>query len=274
MQNLLKILLRYSNFLVFIALEVAAFFLVSYNNAYPRSSMLSTANTFVAWQNEQVSELKGYFSLRSQNEQLALENAALRNQLCSIVPAETDSVIPMKPKEVEPITHYLPAKVVQMTTDRLHNYLTINVGSIDGICRGQGVRNEEGVVGIVRTVGRNYSVVLPVINTHTNLSCRFLKNDYIGTLQWDGKDSRFALLADVAAHMVVNVGDTIVTSGLSPVFPEGIPVGIVENSVLKTGDSYYTIHVRLHTNFKRLKYVEVVQNAHQQQLEDLQNGLD
>ena len=235
MQNLLKILLRYSNFLVFIALEVAAFLLIYYNNAYPRSSLFSTANDAVAWQEEQITELRSYFSLKSQNEQLALENAVL---------------------------------------DQLHNYLTINRGSHDGIQRGQGVRNEEGAVGIVRTVGPNYSVVLPLINTHINLSCRFLKNDYVGTLQWDGKDCRFAQLADVAAHMVVNPGDTIVTSGLSPVFPEGIPVGIVENSVLKTGDAYHTIRVRLYTNFKRLKYVELVQNEHLQELEELQNGLD
>jgi rod shape-determining protein MreC len=263
MQTLIKILLRYSNFLVFIALEVAAFMLISWNNAYPRSSFLSTANDFVAWQHAQISNIRGYFSLRSQNEQLAEENAALRNYICSMDSAKNaDSY------------HYSDAKVVQMTTDELHNYLTINRGSKDGIQRGQGVRNEEGVVGIIRTVGPNYSVVLPVINTHTNLSCRFAKNDYIGTLQWDGKDSRFAQLADVAAHMVVNPGDTIITSGLRPVFPEGIPVGIVENSVLYEGESYYSIRVRLHTNFKRLKYVEVVQNADQNELEELTNGLD
>ena len=263
MQNLLKILLRYSNFLVFIALEVAAFLLIVFNNTYPRSSMLSTANDVVAWQNELVSEVGGYFSLRSQNEELAAENAELRNQISS-----------MESEQIGEGIHYLPTKVVQMTTDELHNYLTINRGSNDGIRRGQGVRNADGVVGIVRTVGPNYSVVLPIINTHTNLSCRFAKNDYIGTLQWDGKDCRFAQLADVATHMVVNAGDTIVTSGLSPVFPEGIPVGIVENSTLKEGDSYYTIRARLYTNFKRLKYVEVVQNMAQNELEDLQHGLD
>ena len=262
MQNLLKILLRYSNFLVFIALEVAAFMLISLNNAAPRSSMLSTANEVIAWQHKQISEISGYFSLRSQNERLAAENAALRNQLCAMDSAQGGAL------------HYQSAQVVQMTTDELHNYLTINRGSKHGIVRGQGVRNSDGVVGIVRTVGRNYSIVMPVINTQTNLSCRFTKNDYIGTLQWDGKDSRFARLTDVAAHMVVNPGDTIVTSGLSPVFPEGIPVGIVENSVLKEGDSYHTICVRLHTNFKRLRYVEVVQNAHQNELEELADGME
>ena len=263
MQNLLKILLRYSNFLVFIALEVAAFLLISFNNAYPRSSMFSTANDAVAWQYEQLNEVRSYFHLRKQNEQLAAENVALRNKISSMESG----------KMGENIT-YASAKVVQMTTDGLHNYLTINRGSNHGIQRGQGIRNEDGVVGIVSTVGRNYSVVLPVINTQTQLSCRFAKNDYIGTLQWDGKDCRFAQLADVAAHMVVNPGDTIITSGLSPVFPEGIPVGVVENSSLKEGDSYYTIRVRLHTNFKRLKYVEVVQNAAQNELEELTNGMD
>jgi rod shape-determining protein MreC len=263
MQTLIKILLRYGNFLVFFALEVAAFMLISMNNAFPRSSMLSTANEFVAWQHEQISNITGYFSLRTQNEKLAEENAALRNYICSMDSAKNREDI-----------HYLNAKVVQMTTDELHNYLTINRGSKDGIVRGQGIRNEEGVVGIVRTVGHNYSVVMPIINTNTNISCRFTKNDYIGTLQWDGKDIRFAQLADVASHMVVNPGDTIITSGLSPVFPEGIPVGIVESSILKEGASYYTIRVRLHTDFKRLKYVELVQNADQNELEELTNGLD
>ena len=165
MQNLIKILLRYSNFLVFIALEVAAFLLIVYNSAYPRSSVLSTANDVVAWQHEQLSEIRGYFMLRSLNEQLAEENAALRNQICS-----------MDSTKNEVVFHYENAKVVQMTTDKLHNYLTINKGSKDGIQRGQGVRNEDGVVGIVRTVGRNYSVVMTLINTQTNLSCRFAKN--------------------------------------------------------------------------------------------------
>lgn len=263
MQNLLKILLRYSNFLVFIALEVAAFLLIHFNNAYPRSSMLSTANDVIAWQYDRISEIRGYFGLRSQNAQLAAENAMLRNQICSMDSARNSDRF-----------HYQEAKVVQMTTNRLHNYLTINRGSIDGLLREQGVRNEEGVVGIVRTVGRNYSVVLPIINTQMNLSCRFAKNGYLATLVWDGKDSRFAQLTDVATHMVVNPGDTIITSGITPVFPEGIPVGIVENSTLKEGESYHRIRVRLHTNFKRLRYVEVVQNADQQELEELTDGLD
>ena len=132
MQNLLKILLRYSNFLVFIALEVAAFMLITFNNAYPRSSIFSTANRVVAWQHEVVSDICGYFSLRSQNELLVEENVALRNRISAL-----DSVAETG------MMHYASAKVVQMTTDELNNYITINRGSKDGIRRGQGVRNSE-----------------------------------------------------------------------------------------------------------------------------------
>jgi rod shape-determining protein MreC len=263
MRTLLKILQRYSNFLVFLALEVAAFMLITRNNAYPRSSMLSTANSIVAWQHEQVSAISDYFHLHEENEDLIRENTELRNQLSAMESAFTGDSI-----------RHMDAKVVQMTTDRLHNYLTINRGRRDGIVRGQGVRNANGAVGIIRTVGRNYSIVIPLIHTQTNLSCRIAKNGYISTLQWDGKDSHYAQLADVALHVEVQKGDTIVTSGLGTVFPEGIPVGIVENCSIREGDTYYTIRVRLEVDYRRIRFVEVIQNGHQQEMEELEDGLE
>ncbi len=274
MHNLLKFILRYSNFLVFILLEVVAFLLIVQNNLYPQSSVLSTANRVVAWNYKVVSDITGYFGLRTQNAELAEENMRLRNRLNELENlqenVQTDSVYRFAQYDVR----YLSAKVVQMTTTQQHNYMTINRGERDGVRTGMGVRNQDGVVGIVRTVGGKYSVVLPIINTHTNLSCRFAKNDYVGTLVWDGRDPRFAQLSDVATHIQVNRGDTIVTSGLSPIFPADIPVGTVEDAELGEGDSYYTIRVRLATNFRRLKYVEVIENDDLDEIETLTNGLD
>ena len=274
MHNLLKFIERYSNFLVFILLEVVAFLLIVHNNLYPQSRVLSTANRVVAWNYKVVSDITGYFGLRTQNAELAEENMRLRNRLNELENlqenVQTDSVYRFAQYDVR----YLSAKVVQMTTTQQHNYMTINRGERDGVRTGMGVRNQDGVVGIVRTVGGKYSVVLPIINTHTNLSCRFAKNDYVGTLVWDGRDPRFAQLSDVATHIQVNRGDTIVTSGLSPIFPADIPVGTVEDAELGEGDSYYTIRVRLATNFRRLKYVEVIENDDLDEIETLTNGLD
>lgn len=268
MRNLLRFIARSSNFLVFIALEVVAFLLIIHNNSYPRSSMLSTANTIVGWSEEKKSDIIHYFQLSTANEQLAQENTELRSLLSQYHERE-DAIAEAAYGEKTPKIHYISAKVVQMTTNKHNNYLTINKGSHDGLRKGMGVRNSEGVVGIVSTVGRNYSVVIPIINTQSMLSCRFQKNDYISPLVWDGRDSRFAQLDEVAAHMVVNSSDTIVTSGLSPAFPEKIPVGIVENSELKSGESYHSVQIRLFTNFRRLRFVQVIDNRDQTEIEEL-----
>ena len=280
MQTLLKFILRYGNFLLFILLEVAAFMLVGWSNAYPRSSVLSTANRFVAWQYEVVSEVTGYFGLKGVNERLAAENAALRTQLENSglweeSDADTTKILstnyksPFKGDLEGPRIIYREGKVVQMTMNGMRNYLTVNRGEEDGVYEGMGIRNEEGAVGIVATVGKHYAVVLPIINIETHLSCRFLKNDYIGTLQWDGRDTRFAELADVATHLEVNIGDTIVTSGLSTSFPAGIPVGVVEDCRLDEGASYYTVRVRLATDFRRLRYIEVIDNEDMEEIQGL-----
>ena len=280
MQTLLKFILRYGNFLLFILLEVAAFMLVGWSNAYPRSSVLSTANRFVAWQYEVVSEVTGYFGLKGVNERLAAENAVLRSQLENSglweeSDADTTKILstnyksPFKGDLEGPRIIYREGKVVQMTLNGMRNYLTVNRGEEDGVYEGMGVRNDEGAVGIVATVGKHYAVVLPIINIETHLSCRFLKNDYIGTLQWDGRDTRFAELADVATHLEVNIGDTIVTSGLSTSFPAGIPVGVVEDCRLDEGASYYTVRVRLATDFRRLRYIEVIDNEDMEEINNL-----
>ncbi|MGN1248183.1 MAG: rod shape-determining protein MreC, partial [Paludibacteraceae bacterium] len=184
-----------------------------------------------------------------------------------ILPANYKS--PLKGDLEGPRIIYREGKVVQMTMNGMRNYLTINRGEEDGVYEGMGVRNDEGAVGIVATVGKHYSVVLPLINIETRLSCRFLKNDYIGTLQWDGGDTRFADLADVATHLEVNIGDTIVTSGLSTSFPAGVPVGVVEECRLEEGASYYTVRVRLATDFRRLRHIEVIDNEDVEEI----NGL-
>lgn len=254
MENLLKFIGKHGNFLIFLILEVVAFLLISRYNTYPQSKFLSSSNAFLAWQDEQISFVKDYFSLRTVNEQLEAENARLRASL-----GWEDSVNEQSPDSLQPVT-YIPAKVIRFIMGGDRNYLTINKGTADGVAEGMGVRNQEGAVGIVCTTNEHYSVVLPIIHVDANLSCRFLKNDYLATLCWSGRNPDYAFLQDVAAHIPVCVSDTIVTSGLTSAFPEGVPVGQVEETSLRPGDSYYTIRVKLYTDFRKIKYVEVIDN--------------
>ena len=259
MQSLLKFIQKYSNFLIFIILEVVAFLLLTSYNEYPKSSVLSTSNAIVAFNYKVTNNVISYFRLQSVNAQLQQENIDLRNQITALQNVLEDSI-----ERHYTYSHldytYIPAKVIQLSTDKQHNFLTINKGLRDSVYQGMGVCNNEGVVGIVTTVGEHFAVVIPIINTKSRISGKFLKNGYYGTIEWDGLDYRYAQLTDIASHLEVNAGDTIVTSGLSPVFPADIPLAIVETAELKEGDSYYTIKVRLQTDFRRLNYVQLIDN--------------
>ena len=259
MQSLLKFIQKYSNFLIFIILEVVAFLLLTSYNEYPKSSVLSTSNAVVAFNYKVTNNIVSYFRLQSVNGQLQQENTDLRNQIAMLQNMLEDSL-----EHHYTYSHldytYIPAKVIQLSTDKQHNFLTINKGARDSVYRGMGVCNNEGVVGIVTTVGERFAVVIPIINTNSKISAKFLKNGYYGTIEWDGLDYRYASLTDIASHLAVNEGDTIVTSGLSPVFPADIPLAIVEKAELKQGDSYYTIKVRLQTDFRKLNYVQLINN--------------
>jgi len=133
-----------------------------------------------------------------------------------------------------------------------------------------GVINEDGVVGIVQTVSDNFSVVIPILNPKAKISCKLKRSNYFGTLAWNGIDYRFAELIDVPRHVRLLKGDSVLTSGYSSVFPEGIMVGKVESFSKKESDNYYKIKVRLAVNFRTLSYVKVIQYLHQSEQKKLE----
>ena len=261
MRNLLQFLMRYSNFLLFLVLEVVAFILIVTNNHYQRSTIYSSANKIVASiQNIQTS-IGEYFHLRQENQVLAEENAYLKSQL--MIQA---NVSEQTTEQCEQYIYshldweYTPAKVISITTHKSHNYLTINKGTRDGIAEDMGVVCYSGVVGIVSAVSEKYALVVPTIHTEMNLSCRLKKNDYVGRTQWMGKNYQQVALKDISRHISVERGDTVITSGLTPIFPEGIMVGIVEETSLNISDNYHQTTLQLSTDYRSIKYVQVIKN--------------
>ena len=274
MRNLLHFLARYSNFLIFIILEVVAFILIITTNGYQQSAVSSSANKVVARVQQWNTSIVDYFHLRSVNEQLAEENAMLRTQLmqqANIIESitERDSQYVYAHLDMD----YIPAKVVGITTNKQHNYLTINKGKRDGLTEDMGVICSDGVVGITSAVGEKYALVVPLIHTKMNLSCELLKNHYACGTQWNGRNYRYVQATDISRHIVVNLGDTVVTSGLTTNFPEGIMVGIVEKTELDDSDNYHRTTIRLSTDYKKIKYVQVIRNRNTES-QTLWNGLD
>ena len=266
MRNLLDFLLRYSNFLIFLILEVVAFILIGTTHEYQNSTFWSSANRIVAGSNNIKTSITEYLSLREDNMELAAENAMLKTQLMATL-NNAEAVIERDSQYV--YSHldweYLPAKVIDISTHKQHNYLTINKGSRDGVEKDMGVVCAKGIVGIVSSVSEKYSLVVPLIHSEISISCRLKDNGQIGGTQWDGKDYRYVNLTHISRHITVFQGDTVVTSGLTPVFPENILVGTVYRTKLKAKDNYHTTLLELCTNYRSLKYVQVLHNKNKKQ---------
>ena len=92
---------------------------------------------------------------------------------------------------------------VNNSVSHLSNYITVNKGSKDGIAPDMGVVSERGVVGIVSTVNDHFSVIIPLLNPKSRLSCKVLGSTYFGALSWKGRDIRFATLEAVSyTHLI------------------------------------------------------------------------
>ena len=263
MKNLISFLIQYSVVFLFLFLEITSLALIAKNQDYHKSAFLSSSNSIVStlygWNNSVIE----FFKLSAANDNLSEENTALKNQiinlqnkLSTLQPEVYDSVHFQIPPEME--YQFISAKVINSSTNKLQNYITLNKGEIDGIKVDMGVISDEGVVGIVKTVSNRFSVVIPILNPKIQISCKFKRSNYSGPLVWSGEDYRYANLTDIARHVQLAMGDTLISSGLTSTFPEGIPVGIIDDFKIKESDAYFNIKVKLAVNFRTLSHVKVI----------------
>lgn len=269
MRNLLQFIIKYSNFILFGLLEIAAFVLLFTFSSYPRSSYVTSANRVSGELYKASDAITSYMHLGSENAALIEENARLlariqelENELEPYAENDTSRLYPTcNPYQyAHKAMRFIPAKVINIESGKRHNCFTLNKGRRDGIEEDMGVVDQHGVVGLICAVSERFSLVMPLINDQMQLSCRFKNDETYGPLVWNGIDARYGLLINIARHANVHVGDTIITSGLTPAFPGGLMVGIVDEAVLKDSDAYYRIRVRFATDFRSIGYVQVVAN--------------
>ncbi|MDR3141700.1 MAG: rod shape-determining protein MreC [Tannerellaceae bacterium] len=271
MRKLLDFLIGKRHWFLFIFLEFVSIALIYRNNAYQQSVMFSTANIITANIVSVTGSVTSYLNLREKNKDLLERNGKLEMELLRM----KDMIEAMKADTavfrafVNDSARFFPydfttAKVINNSVTYLSNYITLNKGRKDGILPDMGVVSESGVVGVVSTVSDYYAVVLPLLNTKFKLSCKVLGSNHIGSLSWNGRSARYANLDELPRHVQFQIGDTIVTSGYSAVFPEGILVGFVSSFERQRDDNFNSLKVELATDFQRLSNVMVIRNFRQE----------
>ena len=274
MRNLINFLIKYSVVFLFLILQTISLGLIFQNQAYQRSVFLSSTNSVVAGLFQATTSVTDFLKLKSANQELANENTWLRNELTVLqarLMVVEDRINDFRvPPEME--YDFVLAKVISNSTNKIQNYITINKGAIDGIQPDMGVISSEGVVGVVKTVSNRFATIIPVLSPMLQLNSKFKHTNYYGPLLWKGEDYRYAQLGDIARHVDVNMGDTIVTSGLTKTFPEGFLVGVVDDYSLGDSSPSFDIKVKLAVNFKTLSYVKVIRYLNYSEQKELEEN--
>jgi len=219
-----------------------------------------------------LSNIRNYLNLREINENLASENATLRNSINRLLSDDNSTFFTVTDTIYQQTYQYTSARLTSNSVNKQYNFFTINKGSKSGLAAGMAVIADGGVAGVVSGCSENFSIVMSLINLDFRLSARIKSNGYFGSLMWDGRDYRTAILRDIPQHVIVNVGDTIETTGYSAIFPEGIIIGAISDYE-KPGSDFYTIKVLLKTDFKKLHYVDVAANRRKEEFIELENEI-
>lgn len=276
MRNLLNFLLKYNYWFLFVLLEVICFVLLFRFNNYQQSVFFTSANVVAGKVYEVSGGISSYFHLKSVNEDLLDRNMVLEQQITNLENVlrdhRVDSITMHSIRTLEQEDYQIyKAHVIRNSLNRADNYITLDQGSSSGIRPEMGVVDGNGVVGIVYKTSPSYSLVISVLNSKSSISCKIVGSEYFGYLKWEYGDSRYAYLKDLPRHAEFNLGDTVVTSGYSTVFPAGVMVGTVDDMADSNDGLSYLLKIKLATDFGKLGNVRVISRNGQEEQKELEN---
>jgi rod shape-determining protein MreC len=261
MRNLLIFISKYNAFFLFLIFEITALIIYVKYNSFQRATYINTANQVTGTLYSRVNELNSYLSLKEVNDSLASENARLQSKLKASYYADTLAKQTITDSAYKQQYTYTEAKVINNSVNKRNNYITIQKGSKDGIVKGMGVICNTGVVGKVIYTSEHLSIVQSLLHKDAKVSAMLADTKDIGSLVWgDDLNPHVGLLMDVPNHVKPRIGQWVVTSTYSDLYPAGIPLGKVSNLHAKGGGFFLNMEVNLSVDFSKLQYVYVVNN--------------
>ncbi len=270
MKNLLNFLYRNNFFFVFLFIEFICFFIMIKNNGYQGSSLLNSSNKVSAKVYEIEAGAKEYLLLKEENERLAKMNTFLLNRIKLGYAAIPLKVYKKNDTLYKQEYEFMSGKAINSSVNKRNNYLTLNIGSAQGVAHDMAVITSDGIIGIVKDVSKNFSSAMSILHKDVRVNCQLKKDGTYGPLIWDGSDYRYSNLTDIPTHAKIKKGDTVITSSLSGIFPEGIMVGIVENFEQRPNESFYTVKVKLSADFKKVNHVSVIKYNYKTERDSLE----
>ncbi|MEC4115002.1 rod shape-determining protein MreC [Myroides pelagicus] len=274
MQQIINFFIKNSTKLLFLLLLLISFAFILRTHTFHRSSFISSANGVTGYVYENVNDLKEYMHLKSENDALVLENALLKTIVYNnLTTKDSVEIQKFRPSETDEFS-ILVAKVIRNSFNTKENYLTIKGGTKQGVTKDLGVINSNGILGIVEKSSNNYSTVQSILNVKSKINAKIKGSNHFGTLKWDGINTGYVNLTDIPRLAEIYKGDTIVTGGRSTIFPENIPIGVIEKAYTTNSSNYFTISVRLFNDMTNLGYVYIIKNNYIEEINTLEEEIE
>ena len=280
MRNLLNYILNNSAWFLAILLIALSLFLVFKHNSYQRSVYLTSANKITGEIYSVSNNVTSFFHLKSNNQDLLERNAKLEQKVLLLqkkivtLLGDSSAIDAFTNDSIQPTQFdFIPADVVNISISKFNNYITIDKGSMDGIKPDMGVISTHGVVGVVRTVSKHFSVIIPIINPKFRLGAKLKNSDNFGSIAWDGQNANEGQLREMPKHELFAIGDTVVT-GFSRIFPEGVIVGFTKELGASSDDNFNTFNVDLATNFHTLRHVLIIDDKYNRERTTLETSVN
>lgn len=272
MRNLIRFLSKNSFLFLFLFLLFLSFVLLFQNNSYQKSKFLNSSNFLIGNLYSTVNNVNDYFHLKEVNSELADQNAKLQTVQIKSFTQVFGNTVSINDTSYAQKYVYTSAEAINNSTNKRENYITLDKGGLNGVEAGMGVISAMGVIGKVKNVSENFCSVMSVLHEKNAVSAKIKKSGYIGSLVWQLGNYRVAKLKDIPNHVQLLIGDTIITSGYSSTFPEGVMIGVIKNYDLPEGDNFFNITIDLSVDYKKLSHVYIVKSLlknEQKKLEEL-----
>ena len=285
MQQLIDFILRKKDVVVYFVLLFLSLSLIFNSNYFHKSKFIIFSNGITNYTNEVFENINWYFELKKINSSLVEENLILKNQLEKFI--KKNSIDSLENVAFQ----YQNAKVISNNLSSFKNNLIINKGTKHGLKNEMGVISSTGIVGIIDRTSKNYSSVMSVLNTESKINAKVKRTSHFGTLEWNGLSNRDLLLNDIPETADIKIGDSIITGGMSLIFPEGINIGVISDimkqekfndTIMKFNinnqfkianiefrENYLNIEVKLHTDMNNLNNVYVIESLNKDEFENI-----
>ncbi len=260
MRNLIAFLSRFQIFVVYAILQAVALTLYFSFFQQPKTQLLSSVNSVNASLWEKRNAIVKHMKLESTNDVLQKTNLELmENQPMSLQRVDRSTMIINDTTYIQKF-EYIAGEVINSTFDKANNYFTINIGEDQGVKVGWGVVSDEGIVGVVHSVSKHFSLVKTVLSEHINVDVEIPSVNQSGLLKWDGRSSKIGSVSGVSNDLDIPKWSRVITQGGSGIFPKGILIGKVYKVLEVEGQAIWDVKIAYSVDYRKLQKIYVVHN--------------